>query len=344
MLASSKRGTVQAILSATAVATAVFYLFPLHTQAGLRAAPPLLTASLSSTVATSWVLSNGVSFPTLALNTAGMSAEASERAVLEALASGIRHIDFHPGPERDGVARAIAAVFPRASVFLTTKINVPAWLATPEEAAELVTHQLDDDLAALGVDAVDMLMLRDSPKCDVMQAQWSAMEAALAAKRTRAIGVANYCEAALRCVLATAVTKPAVNYFMNHVGMGPDAGGLRHFGESRGIRTFAYGFVGEPASSQILNSPTLRAIGRAHARSVEQVALRWVLQGGRAASVRPTANFGYGCPYSNGPCKQGLKDRAAVYGWVLTRQEMRALNNMSAPAGNPTLFSAGCRK
>lgn len=42
-------------------------------------------------------------------------------------------------------------------------------------------------------------MLRDSPDCAVMQAQWQAMEAALAAGRTRSVGVINYCEASLRC-------------------------------------------------------------------------------------------------------------------------------------------------
>lgn len=52
-------------------------------------------------------------------------------------------------------------------------------------------------------------MLRDSPDFAVMQAQWQAMEAALAAGRTRSVGVINYCEASLRwceaweCLMAT---------------------------------------------------------------------------------------------------------------------------------------------
>ena len=38
----------------------------------------------------------------------------------------------------------------------------------------------------------------------------------------------------------------------------------------------------------------LRRIGEARGRSVEEVALRWVVQGGCAVSVRPTADFGMG--------------------------------------------------
>merc|ERR1719382_128710 len=71
----------------------------------------------------SWTLTNGVVMPTLALNTAGMTADASERAVREAHAAGITHIDFHPGIERDGVALALrSGTVTRPSLFLTTKI------------------------------------------------------------------------------------------------------------------------------------------------------------------------------------------------------------------------------
>ena len=64
--------------------------------------------------------------PTLALNTAGLSAAASESAYTAALAAGIRHVDFHPGIERDGVAAALAkGKLPRETVFLTTKIRKP---------------------------------------------------------------------------------------------------------------------------------------------------------------------------------------------------------------------------
>ena len=134
-----------------------------------------------------------------------------------------------------------------------------------------------------------------------MEAMWAELERAKAEGRARALGVVNYCEGALRCLLSTAGREvPSVNYIMLHAGMGPDAGGLRAFGEARGIRTFAYGHLGERAkptgdTDELLASPTLRRIGAAQGgRRAEDVALRWVLQSGAAASVRPTSAFGLG--------------------------------------------------
>eukprot|EP00966_Prymnesium_polylepis_P096241 2230004-Prymnesium_polylepis.1 len=74
-----------------------------------------------------------------------------------------------------------------------------------------------------------MLMLRDSPSYEVMQAQWAEVERAKASGLARSIGVVNYCEGSLGCILQTAKEAPAINYFMWHVGMGADAGGLRSY-------------------------------------------------------------------------------------------------------------------
>ena len=128
--------------------------------------------------------------------------------------------------------------------------------------------------------------------------------------------------------------------------MGKDAHGLRSFSESRGIRTFAYGAVGEPGpNEEILSNPLLKRIGKAHGgKSLEEVALRWVLQSGAAVSVRPTTNFGLGTGSCVDPmCGDGLKKRASSFEWSLTDKEMKALNALSSPDDNPTLFSsAGC--
>mgnify|MGYP002822358419 CR=1 FL=1 len=67
----------------------------------------------------------------------------------------------------------------------------------------------------LNVANVDMLMLRDSPDCDAMQAQWEVLQEALAKGTTRSIGVINYCEGSLKCLLETVKVKPAINYYMD---------------------------------------------------------------------------------------------------------------------------------
>eukprot|EP00961_Rhodomonas_salina_P154068 2075437-Rhodomonas_salina.3 len=292
-----------------------------------------------------WSLDSGAKMPTLALNTAGLSVDGTERALRLALSSGITHVDFHPGIERDGVARVIRSTG-RSGLFLTTKIRKAAPGTAPAAAADKARLQIEEDLRVLGVESVDMLMLRDSPDCDVMQAQWAVLEQALKAGNTRSIGVVNFCESALRCLLETATTRPALNYIMLHVGMGPDAHGLRSFASERGIRTFAYGALGEPGpSTELLSNPTLQRIASAHKRSPEEVAVRWALQSGVAVSVRASAEFGpEGSVCEEGPrCVSGVRMRAQLFDWGLEDVEMRELDAVSSPDSIPTPFaSAGC--
>eukprot|EP00956_Cyclotella_meneghiniana_P011005 scaffold15417_cov71-Cyclotella_meneghiniana.AAC.6 len=294
-----------------------------------------------------WTLDSGVLFPTLAMNTVGLSADDTERAVRLAVKRGFSHIDFHPGKERDGVAKYIASEG-RKGLFLNTKIRKPQPGISPDEAATLCKAQIAEDLKVLNVNNVDMLMLRDSPDCDVMQAQWKVMEDTLASGKTRSIGVINYCEGSLKCLLETAKIKPALNYYMLHVGMGRYAHGLRTFCDDKGIRTFAYGAVGEPGPNvDILENPLLKKIADNHGKLPEEVALRWVLQTGAAASVRPTTNFGLGtgiCSENDGgQCGKGLERRASVFEWKLSDKEMAKLDAMMTPDDNPTLFSSsGC--
>jgi hypothetical protein len=160
-----------------------------------------------------WTLENNVKMPTLALNTVGLSAEESEKAVRYAKKEGITHVDFHPGKERDGVAQYIAKEG-RDGLFLNTKIRKAPPGTSAKDAAQRARVQIDEDLKALGLDSVDMLMLRDNPDCEVIQAQWAVLEEALTAGKTRSVGVINFCEKALACVLETATVKPALNYYM----------------------------------------------------------------------------------------------------------------------------------
>lgn len=292
-----------------------------------------------------WKLDKGVEFPTLALNTVGLTAEDTERALGLAVAEGFSHVDFHPGKERDGVA-AYVAKHGRDGLFLNTKIRKAPPGTSPADAAARVKAQIDEDLRVLGIGQVDMLMLRDSPDPAVIQAQWAVLEEALAQGKTRSIGVINFCEGALNAVLETAKVKPAINYYMLHVGMGPEAHGLRTFGESRGIKTFAYGACGEPGpSEELLSSPVLGRVGKVHQKTPEEVALRWVLQTGAAVSVRPTTEFGLGTSAcrEGSKCADGVKARADAFGFKLSAKEMSELSAMTSPDDNPTLFSsAGC--
>ena len=224
-----------------------------------------------------WTLNNNVKFPTLALNTAGLSSEETFRAVKYARQEGITHIDFHPGIERDGVAEYLSKYKDeRELLFLNTKIRKPQLDISPQDAAALARDQITKDLRILNVDNVDMLMLRDSPNSKVIQAQWRVLEECLAEGKTRSIGVINYCPFSLKSVLETANITPAVNYIMVHVGMGKDVHGLRTLGEKSNVKTFSYGQMGEIPSinNAIVNSPVLKEIGDKYGKSGDEVALK----------------------------------------------------------------------
>ena len=292
-----------------------------------------------------WKLYNDVKFPMLALNTAGMSAKETYKAIEYARREGITHIDFHPGSERDGVAMYLSKhnnnKGERDILFLNTKIRKPPIGISPNDAAIVAREQINEDLNILNVRNVDMLMLRDSPDPKVIQSQWTVLEDALAEGKTRSIGVINYCPSAIKSVLQTAKVVPAVNYIMVHVGMGKDVGGLRTLGQKAGIRTFAYGQTGEPTPNDgITNNPILKKIGNSHNKSSEEVALRWVLQNGIAASMRPSSSFGT-CVGEE--CQLGIARQVGCFDWSLTEREMAQLDAMTSPDDNPTLFSsAGC--
>eukprot|EP00531_Pseudo-nitzschia_arenysensis_P010032 CAMPEP_0116141604 /NCGR_PEP_ID=MMETSP0329-20121206/14468_1 /TAXON_ID=697910 /ORGANISM="Pseudo-nitzschia arenysensis, Strain B593" /LENGTH=422 /DNA_ID=CAMNT_0003636793 /DNA_START=179 /DNA_END=1447 /DNA_ORIENTATION=+ len=315
----------------------------------------------------SFTLPNDVKMPVLALNTVGLSADETARACELATSNGFRHFDFHPGKERDGVAKFIqkdGGKLPRKELFLTTKIRKPPVGTTPAEAEELAKKQIEEDLAAFGSNSYfDMLMIRDSPDCEVMRAQWKVLEQALKDGKTRSVGVINFCEESLRCILKGSKVTPAVNYYYYHVGMNTGkAYKLREFCDRKKIKTFAYGAVGEPGpylDDRILKSSVLLNIGdsskvynrRNHGegdKSPEEIAIKWVIDTGAAVSVRPTTNFGLGksaCSAANDECEVGIKKRAKIFDWDLTGEEIYKLSNIPTlkSEDNPTLFSsAGC--
>lgn len=335
------------------------------------------TATATTREFPTFTLPNNVEMPVLALNTVGLSVDDTARACAIAAANGFRHFDFHPGKERDGVAKFLKAdgfkKYPRTELFLTTKIRKPPYGTTPAEAAEAASKQIEEDLAALGSGGyVDMLMIRDSPDCEVMRAQWKVVTQALEDGRCKAVGTINFCEDSIRCLIKppkgskVKAIKPAVNYYYYHIGMNTGRGKeLRDYCDRNDIKTFAYGAIGEPGpylDDRILESPILKNIGDGSKiynrnnhggdKSTAEIAVKWVLDTGAALSVRPTSNFGLGtsvCAAGDGKsesaCEEGIRKRAEVFDWNLTGEEFNKLSKIPTLKSddNPTLFSSsGC--
>jgi len=318
--------------------------------ARMESATVLDSAAVQPTMPT-WTLPGGIVYPQMALNTASLNAADAEATVKLAVSSGISNIDFHIAPgEVQGVAAALHDLG-RDKLFLVSKLDKPPPNMTdPQAAAKLAQETIDKEFADLGVDHIDVFLLKDSATCAVMQAQWAVLEAELAKGRFRALGTYNYCPAAIECLLSTATTPPALNYIMRHPGMGPDASGLIGYGLSRGIRAVAYGTLGEPVPlSGLLSSPVLQQVAAAHGRTVEEVALRWNVQAGLAVSSRPNAAYNLTASHCAAACHVGISAMASAYGWSLSAVEVAAIDAMrldtqpDAPAQPPTYYaSAGC--
>jgi len=82
------------------------------------------------------------------------------------------------------------------------------------------------DIVKLGTPYVDLLLLhfppilgckKGSESCTKIQEQWRALEKLYANNKTRAIGVSNYCQECVECVLENSTITPMVDQMQFHV-------------------------------------------------------------------------------------------------------------------------------
>ena len=160
------------------------------------------------------------------------------------------------------------------------------------------------------------------------------METLQQQKKARTIGVSNFCPKCLECISADPTLKvvPAVNQFEHHIGMGPDAEGIKAYCKSKGIVAQAYSPLGptfnQTAKDILIEGPLTTSIGKAHNKSGAQVALKWVVQGGMALVTR-ALNPEY------------LVEDLDLFDWTLSGDEAAKLNAATEPAAQPCLFCHG---
>jgi 2,5-diketo-D-gluconate reductase A len=215
-------------------------------------------------------LNNGVDIPRLGFGVLQIAPDSAVSAVSDALAIGYRHIDTAQGygNERE-VGEAVArSDIPRDEVFVTSKVDNTH--LTYDDALQSV----DRSLADLGFDYLDLVLIHwPMPKVRDYVAVWRALEQVYGEGRARAIGVSNFKVDHLERLLAQSEVVPAVNQIEVHPFFTQVE--MRHYGESRGIRTEAWGPL---ARGRIASAPTVRDIADRVGRTPAQVVLRWHLQ------------------------------------------------------------------
>ena len=288
----------------------------------------LVVASTTLAAVPTVMLRNGVEMPLVACGSGGDSDAKAKTGVALALAAGFTSLDTaHDYGCLKGVGAALAehGLDKRAEYFLTTKVpgcGVPTQGLQPpcfENTVKMATA----DIATLTGSAagyVDLLLLHFPPitgcsssrDCAKIQQQWAGLEQLYAANRTRAIGVSNYCQACLECVMKNATVLPMVNQIQYHVGQGVDPSGLLTYCSDNGIVVEAYSPL---AGGKLLPWAAGDALASKYGfNSSAQVAFAWIAQRGlpfvtksdNAAYLAEDLNlFGPGTSLSDG-------DRAAI--------------------------------
>ena len=264
----------------------------------------------------------GAAVPAVGFGTSPMTGGMSPETVVAALAAGYRHIDT---ARKYGTEPAVgeamrASGLPRGDIFLTTKVSHEN--LRPDDFARSV----DQSLAALGVDYVDLLLVHwpnpQIPLTETMPALARAKREGLA----RHIGVANFNIALLDQAIALCPEPLAVLQAEYHPYL--DQSKLLAAVRERGLVYVAYCPLGR---GRLFGDAVLAEIAQRHGRSVAQIALRWLLQQ-NVASI----------PFSSNP--QRIADNYNVFDFELGDDEMRrisALKRADGRVANPVGRVAG---
>ncbi len=223
----------------------------------------------------SFLLHDGARIPALGFGVFQIPpGEDTEKAVLQALEAGYRHIDTAAAYQNEAsVGRAVrASGIPREQLFITSKL----WLQ--DFGYEAARKGTETSLRLLDLDYIDLYLLHQ-PYLDTVGA-WRALEEFQAKGLLRSLGVSNFTVRFLDEFLPRVSTRPVVN----QVECNP-------FQQQKPLRArmaeldirLESGYPLGHGSAELLQNPVLVDIAQAHRRSVSQVILRWHLQEGFVA-------------------------------------------------------------
>ena len=265
-----------------------------------------MTAAASPTLS-----AHGAAIPALGFGTSPMTGGLSPDTVLAALKAGYRHIDtaWKYGTERAVGEAMRGSGVPRSETFLTTKVS-HEYLR-----ADAFAKSVDESLAALKVDYVDLLLVHwpnpGIPLAETMPALAKAKRQGL----TRHIGVANFNIALLDRAIALCPEPLVALQAEYHPYL--DQTKLLNAVRQRGMVFIAYCPLGR---GRLFSDPVLAEIAKARGRSIAQIALRWLMQ-------QNVADI----PRSSNPAR--IADNFKVFDFTLSNDEMARIAALRRPNG-----------
>ena len=205
--------------------------------------------------------------------------------------------------------RGVGEGYRDSGAFLTTKL----WNDRQDDA----DAALDESLALLGVDAVDLYLIHwPAPSQETYVEAWRSLVRLRDAGKTGSIGVSNFLpEHVDRIVAETGVT-PAVNQIELHPRF--QQRDARAYHDAHGIVTQSWSPLGQ--GGELLRDEGLTRIAGKHGRSVAQVVLAWHLASG--LSVIPKASDA-----------EHLSDNYAALDLTLDEEDMAAIDAMDSADG-----------
>ena len=254
-------------------------------------------------------LNNGVKIPQFGIGVFLIDGEDNtEKAVLEALKMGYRHIDTaHAYFNERGVGAAVKkSGIPRNEIFVTSKL----W---PTEYGEGLTYkQVEKMLKRLGLDYIDMILLHH-PMKDFVGA-WKDLEKLNKEGKVKAIGISNFDRHMdnLHKLLKNATIKPAVCQSECH----PYQALAKFRKELEPHKTLieAYYPIGH-GDKGLMNHELFTKLAKKYKKTNVQIILRWHIQIGNIV-----------IPKSSNPAH--LKENFEIFDFELTKEEMDEIKKL----------------
>ena len=242
-------------------------------------------------------LNNGNKMPMAGIGVFLLNPEETELSVLSALADGIRLIDTANGYMNEkAVGRAIAkSSVAREDIFLVTKLWPTVY--TDENA-------IDDTLARLGTDYVDLLFLHQ-PAGD-WRTGYKMMEKAYKEGKVKALGLSNFPIDWLKEIIETAEIKPQMVQVEAHPYYPQTE--LKKVLAETGMGLMAWYPLGH-GDKNLINEPVFTKLAEKYGKSNAQIILRWHVQSGNVIF-----------PGSKNPAH--IRDNFNIFDFALTDEEM----------------------
>lgn len=258
------------------------------------------------------ILNDGIEIPAIGFGTFTIPADGStERAVLEALAVGYRHIDtaaayFNEHEVGEAVRKSGIS---RSEIFVTSKL----WLQ--DNSYEMAKKAIDISLNKLGLSYIDLYLIHQ-PYGDVPGA-WQAMEEAKTAGKIRSIGVSNMSPKIWRTFIPQFDSIPSVN----QIEFNP-------YQQQKEIRTLmAQENVALECdmplghgNQELLHDPVISDLAAKYGKDAGQIILRFINQEG-----------GIVFPKSTNPAR--IRSNREIFDFELTSTEMDAMRALDRGIG-----------